>query len=675
VQALLRKHAYKVLSALVCAAAIAAAGCHNANNSSYYGIAWVDVSDQPGDYVSYIVTIDSVTLTRTDGVVITAVGTPELVDLTQVHNIAEMWSSGAIPDGAYTAATITVDYTPVASGGSSAITVMVNGRPETATVLDAATGGTPTTYAVTVGFDPYNLPEVQPTFASTSAVLLNVDFDLAASGTVDTTTSPPTVHVRPFMSMGKQSPYDKLIRVRGPLINSSVDVNTYTVYVRPFYDEANNIGSLTLFNQPNTVYTINGKTFVGAKGLDTLSVLSAGTTITAGYTTFQTDYNALNSATAGRFNLVYVVAGSTLEDEYTEGITGDVVARSGNTLTLQGSTLILTTADTFEYKEADTEVLLGAGTLVTADNNSTLTALTPDAISVGDHITARGLYNVLSDGTIELDSTGTSSDNTGSVRLQPTEIWGPLVSSAAGNLVMDVQTINGWPADVFDFTGNGAAAVTPTAFSVDTGSIPVPAGTAVGAPLWVTGYSASFGSAPPDSDAVSVNNETSVQVAGAQVGGGASTTPGTRGCGVGSQVCDPAVLQVTWAPNTTPFTDFSVAGFSISYEHAFSAVVRIGPEIINLPTLSTPIRVVPTTLTVTSTFAPRYTVGDPDTASVTATVATSTTLLQSYSGFSDWFAKVNATLTSAAPAEQLSASGIYDRATNTFTATSIDFVL
>jgi hypothetical protein len=174
---------------------------------------------------------------------------------------------------------------------------------------------------------------------------------------------------------------------------------------------------------------------------------------------------------------------------------------------------------------------------------------------------------------------------------------------------------------------------------------------------------------------VSVNNETSVQVAGAQVGGGASTTPGTRGCGVGSQVCDPAVLQVTWAPNTTPFTDFSVAGFSISYEHAFSAVVRIGPEIINLTTLSTPIRVVPTTLTVTSTFAPRYTVGDPDTASVTATVPTSTTLLQSYSGFSDWFAKVNATLTSAAPAEQLSASGIYDRATNTFTATSIDFVL
>ena len=66
----LRKYASKILSALVCATAIAAAGCHSQNNISYYGIAWVDVTDQPGDYVSYIVTIDSVTLTRTDGVVV-----------------------------------------------------------------------------------------------------------------------------------------------------------------------------------------------------------------------------------------------------------------------------------------------------------------------------------------------------------------------------------------------------------------------------------------------------------------------------------------------------------------------------------------------------------------------------------------------------------------------------
>ena len=80
-----------------------------------------------------------------------------------------------------------------------------------------------------------------------------------------------------------------------------------------------------------------------------LALLSAGTTVTAGYTTFQTDYNPTNGATAGRFNLVYVVAGSTLEDYYTEGISGDVIARDGNTVTLLGATLFLNTADEFFF--------------------------------------------------------------------------------------------------------------------------------------------------------------------------------------------------------------------------------------------------------------------------------------------------------------------------------------
>jgi hypothetical protein len=322
VQPRLRKILSKAASALVCMAAVFGAGCHGPGNISYYGIAWVTVtSDTTPVYAAYVVTIDSITLTRSDNVVVTAVATPEIVDLTQVHNIAEMWSSGAVPDGTYVAATITIDYT------DAVIAVMENGVPVTATLLDYTAKTTPTTYAVTVQFDPLTPPTLTPTYASTSASLMNVDFDLAASGVVDLSTSPPTVYVRPFMTIGHLPADTKLIRVRGPLANSSTDVNTYTVYIRPFYDEANNIGQVTLFSQPNTVYTLNGHNYVGNAGLDALSVLSAGSTMTAGYTTFQPDYNPLNGAYAGRFNLQYVVAGSTLEDIYTEGITGDVIAR------------------------------------------------------------------------------------------------------------------------------------------------------------------------------------------------------------------------------------------------------------------------------------------------------------------------------------------------------------
>jgi hypothetical protein len=676
------------LSALVCASAIAAAGCHGPNNISYYGTAWVDVTDEPGDFTSYIITIDSITLTRSDGYVAEAASTPEIVDLTQVHNIAELWSTGQIPDGTYTSATITLDYTPRAQGGTSLISVMVDGKPQAVNVVDAVTGSkTPTTYSIVTNFDPNNLPTITPTYASTSAVLLSVDFDLAASGFVDTATSPATYVVRPFATIGMQAANNKLIRVRGPLINSSVDVNTYTVYIRPFYDEANNIGTLTVFSQPNSVYTLNGKTYVGSTGLNALSVLSAGTTMTAGFTTFQTDYNALNGAIAGRFNLVYAVAGSTLEDVYTEGVSGDVVARDGNTVTLQGATLFLTTANEFLYcGVADitnpfctegAKVLLGPATTVTADDNSTLTSATlnSSAVSVGQHITARGVcVNNCTGPTVELDATNTTSANTGSVRLQNTEVFGSLVSSASGSLALDVQTINNWPIADFNFTGNGAAAVSPAAFLIDSGSIPLPAGTAAGDPVWVSGYTAPFGTAPPDFNAVAVNNETSVQIAGGQAEGGAPTTPGNRICGIGSQVCDPAILQVTWNKSPTPFTTLSDAGFSLNLDLASTAQIRIGPEVITLAGAPA-VTVVPTTLAVTSTFAPRYSVGNPATATITTTLALNTSSIASYSSFSSWVSQVNSTLTSTAPGLQLTATGIYDRATNTFTATSIDFVL
>jgi len=660
----------------VCAVAIFAAGCHRTPNTSFYGQLWVTVTDDPGDYTSYIVTIDSITMTRSDGIVVTALATPEIVDFAQLNNVAELWGTGSIPDGTYTSATITLDYT------SPIINVMVNGLPKAATVLDYATLGAPSTYAITVDFDALHQPTITPTFASTSALKLAIDLDLAASGRVDATTSgPPVVYVRPFLTATILPADSKIIRVRGPLINSSVDVNTYTVYVRPFYDEANNIGSVTLFSQSNTVYTINGNTYVGNAGLDALSVLSAGITMTAGYTTFTPDYNAANGAYAGKFNLVYVIGASSLEDEYTEGLSGDVIARSGNTLTLQGSTLFLNTADTYSYNVANAEVLLGPGTIVTADNNSTIKGLNSDSISVGQHVSARGIYSLTTANEVVLDATGTSNTNTGSVRLQSTELWGPLVSSAPGNLVMNLQTINNWPVNDYDFAGNGAtAAENPAAgaFSVNTGTIVLPSGTAAGDPVWINGFTTPFGSAPPDITAVAVNNESSVQVAGGPVGGGGAVAPGTGECGVGSQVCDPASLQILWMSpgSTSPFESFSSSGFSINLGSAnlYSAVIRIGPENIDVKSLPASPLLVPTSLPTTSTFSPQFSYGNPSTSSTTSLV-TSTTVLSVTSSFLTFTEGVKSTLNAANPALQLEARGLYNRTTNTFTATSIDFVL
>jgi hypothetical protein len=675
------KYLRKTLGALVGAATLLA-GCHGNNNVSGYGIAWVSLTEEPApEYTSYIVTVDTVTLTRDDGAMVSVVGTPEIVDFAQLHNVAELWSSGAIPVGTYVSATITLDYT------NASISVLANGGPQAATVLDYATRKAPTTYAITVNFDAQHQPTFTPTYASTSAALLALDMDLEASGEVSYATATPTVYVRPIISVGYLPSDTKLIRVRGPLINSSSDVSTYTVYIRPFYDEANNIGSVTLFSQPNTVYTINGKSYLGPAGLQQLSTLSAGTTMTAGYTTFEPDFNPLNGAAAGRFNLAYVIGGSTLEDVYTEGISGDVIARNGDTLTLLGSTLFLNTADTFSYTLRQSQVLIGPNTIVTADDNKALTSLTTNSIAVGQHITARGrcVYataacSATSTSDTVLDATGNSSANTGSVRIQPSEIFGTVISSAPGNLVMDVQSINGWQYFAYDFSGNGATTPDPHAFSIDTAGITVPAGIAAGDPLWVSGYSTPFGTAPPDAQAFAVNTESSVQVAGAQADGGIPTTPGTETCAVGSQVCEPAVMQAIWSspPGTeAPFASVSGLHFTINLGNVelSSAIIHIGTEVIDMRSLPASPLVVPTSLPATKTFAPRYLWGNQSTSTTSVTGVASTTAFKESGNFDVFIEGVLGTLNAENPALQMAARGLYNRTTNTFTATAIDFVL
>lgn len=671
----------KFLSALLCAAVVTGAGCNNNNNISFYGVAWITVTDEPGDFASYVISIDAVNLTRDDGQVFTALATPEIIDFTQLSNIAELYGSATIPDGTYIAATIVLDYTvPVVS-------VLVNGAPQPATLTDLATGTTPTTYSVTVTFDPKNPLVITPTYASTSASRLAIDFNLAASSRVNLATNPATVVVNPYVTVGVQPADTKLIRIRGPLINSSTDVGTYTVYERPFYDEVNNLGSISIFNSPSTLITLNGTVYTGAPGLAALSQLSAGTTTAIAYTTFQPTTNPANNAAAGDFNAVYVIAGSTLEDYYTEGLGGMVIARNGNTLTLRGSTLFLNTADIFAFQFADTNVIVGPGTLVTADGNATLTGLNADSIAVGEQIEARGIYEIPASGITTLDATGTSSTNTGSVRLLQTELWGSLVSSAAGSVTMNLQSINDYPYTSFDFAGNGSSSANtpnPANFLVNTATLALPAGVVAGDPVWIEGTTTPFGTAPPNFTAFAVNGEASVQ---------APIVAPAKLPVLLTQLPVPASLQVQWdipTGSTTPFTALSDSGFSINLSdaHFSSGVIRIGPESIALTSLPASPQIVPTTLPVTTTFSPQYSVGNPSNTTATVTIVTAPTAtnvtsgtatyinnIDVFSSFPSFVTEVNAMLSSAAPAVQFEARGVYDRSTNTFTATSINVVL
>jgi len=640
------------MGALLFAAAVLAAGCHNNNLNSGYGVAWVSLTGHPGDFASYIVDVDSVTLTRSDGAVVTPLASPVTVDFTKLSDLSELWGSATIPIGTYTSASIVLDYTPVAGGGSAVIAVMVGGLPQSATVVDSAgkaitTANGNVKQTVNVILDPAGQLTIPSTYATTSAQRLAIDFNLPASTSINLTTTPATVTVKPYLTVGLAASDQKLIRVRGPLINSSVSLGTYTVYIRPFLDEADNLGQLSMFVDPSTVYTTNGVVSTGTTGITQLSQSSAGTTLTAAYTTFEP--TTTPSATAGKFHAKYVIAGSTLEDPYTSGLEGDVIARSGNTLKVRGSTLQLYTAGTTgtsTYNTADATVTVGPATTVTADD-TTLTGLNYNSVAVGQHIVVRGIYTAPSAGVVDIDATSAQYTNTGSVRLISTHLWGSLVSPGSGTLSLNLQTINNWPVSAYNFAGNGTSAATDpvaTAFAVNTGTLTNP-DTTVGDPLWIDGRIAPFGSAPPAFTATAIAAEASV----------------------------PASLQVHWSTATkTPFL-VSASGLSIDSTNTSiaSAVIRVGPESIALASLaaSPQFTVVPqagTAVNGLAVYTPRFSFGDPTAAAPAG--------IHVFSAFGTFATDLTAALATTG-ALQLEASGTFNRATNTFSASSVDVVL
>ena len=85
------------------------------------------------DFASYIVTIDSITLTSNTGTLAYPLVTPTIVDLVRLNDLAELVEAPAVPSGTYVSATLALDFS------AASVWVNVNGQPQLASVL--APGG------------------------------------------------------------------------------------------------------------------------------------------------------------------------------------------------------------------------------------------------------------------------------------------------------------------------------------------------------------------------------------------------------------------------------------------------------------------------------------------------------------------------------------------------------
>jgi len=448
-------------------------GCGRRNYTSGYGNGFVTYTADAGDFSSYVVTLTSISLTRSDNVVVNGMSAAEVVDFARLSNVAELVSNSSIPIGTYKSASVVLNY------ASAAAFLNVNGVP-TATTLVGTDGKALTTVTMTVNFDPAN-PLVIP---QSGAQRLNLNFNLAASSQIDYTSSPVKVTVTPFITLDNDPATTKPIRIRGPLISYSSIQGTYTVYVRPLQDQASSLGSVSLFSTPSSGYVIDNEGFVGSDGINAITNLATGT-ITSALTSYVPD------PSAGRFNITQAYLGTAQENPAANRLEGTVIARNGNALKVHGSTLLLALGAS-TYYPADATVNLSSNTVVSIDGQPTATGITIANVSVGQHVIVLGTSSVSSN-VVTMDATA------GRLRIVPTRAWGTVTAGGVGSASLDLASLDRWPATAFNFAGTGtnsAQDANPAAYLITGGTTDYAALT--GQPAAADGIAAPFGAAPPD---------------------------------------------------------------------------------------------------------------------------------------------------------------------------------
>jgi hypothetical protein len=375
------------LRVLFVAAMALIAGCGGSSRVTF-GTAVISVQVSGGGFVSYQVGIDSITLTRNDGVIVEPLATPQTVDLTKITDFAELLGSPAVPVGTYVAANITIDYSAasiwVDEGGQAVAVAPVNSA---GTVMTAAT--------VTVTFDPNDLLVIN----AQQSTRLTLDLSLPAFNTVNTTTTPPEVTVLPFMYVAPATVDATPMRARGLYVTEISVSSGFTMNARPFVDQISALGAETVNTTAQTYFNINGNVYTGAAGLAALASAPQNTLIVA--------YGTLAdlAGITPTFNATAVYAGQVVQTPLADQITGVISARAGNSVTVHGGTYFTVLGQLQFFNNAT--ATLGAATLVTVDG-SPATGFTANSVSVGQQVTifGQGTFDASSNLTIDATAVG-----------------------------------------------------------------------------------------------------------------------------------------------------------------------------------------------------------------------------------------------------------------------------
>ncbi len=439
----------------------------------------IGLTDAEGDFLRYEVDVVSIQLAKADGTEVETLPLVTRVDFADLTELTEFVTAATLPSGLYTHATMTLDYS------LADVQVEVDGEPVSAEVFGSS--GTPLGLVdVAVQLDGRRALPIAPGIPAH----LTLDFDLEATNIVDTTSPTPRVTAEPLLVAEVNPRRPKVHRVRGPLVAVDERRERFTLAIRPFRLRHHEFGRLTVETSEGTAYEVDGRTGLGTEGFALLAAKPLGTAVVA--------LGDLD-VRAHTFTAREVRAGSSVPGGELDGVTGSVLARAGDRLTVRGAVVDRTGSVTFN---TDVEVEIGPDTSVTRQGEAGARLSGAD-LSVGQRVTVLGAYDPRTDA---MDATE------GLVRLLLTHLTGvvnevrPPALDAGGELDLALQRIDGRRVALFDFSGTGTTPgedADPAAYTAATGPMALPS-VQPGDPVRVFGFASPFGAAPPDFEARTV---------------------------------------------------------------------------------------------------------------------------------------------------------------------------
>jgi hypothetical protein len=613
-----------------------ASGC--GNQTFINGTPVITVSATRGPFTAYLVEIDQILLTRTDGTPVYPLLQPQIVDFAKLDEMPELFGAPAILEGTYTSASITLNYAASLYQTAAQIFVNVNGHSVAVSPVDS-TGAAAGSVTYTVKFDPAH-PLVITQGVSTP---IDFNFDLSAASVINATTSPIQLTVHPFISASTVPNYTKPMRARGVFVTTDTTNSNFTMNARSFFDtQGTPVGAITIQTDANTAYNVNGAVYQGAAGLAAIKALQINTIVEA-YGTF----GNLNNLTPS-FVATQVYAGIAVENLLADRITGTVASVSGNTVHIHGAEIesrcvSIPIGVSVSFVD-DYPVTTAATTLVTVDGRPDLQDVPLQNLSVGQQVDMEAVATLINCGAVQATADATG----GLIRLTPTTGWGGLNTAPASGISANLLTLGGYQPEGLTFTGTGSATgadADPTAYAIDTTGIDTSA-IAANSLFRFDGLVTPFGTAPPDFTATSVT-------------AGSATDQ---------------VLTVEWitAGTSIPFVTkdanglvVNIAGGGLGSTH----LVQTGP--LTVQSAQFPVNTIDLTspqvnpiIVADPTLTSQFAIGNP----------TSTTGLAMFHDYTSFLTDLNTVLNGTNTIQKLVAVGKYNQASNTFTAYRIDMV-